>query len=110
MSALRSICCDAHVYLRTSPEDNHSSSACICEACGQACTARLAGHSPIVDVLRDLLLEAADQIDEQIEVFVRSNRSWTYPPGTAKPVFSPSNQREFDRLTDLARMLREAAE
>jgi len=108
MSALRSVCCDAPVYLRTGPENNHSSSACICEACGAACTTKLNGHSPIVAVMRDLLREAADQIEEQIETFIGLYSVQALPRIT-EPMFNPSNQREFDRLTDLARRLRETA-
>ena len=102
MSALRSVCCDAPVYLRTGPENNHSSSACICEACKAACTAKLAGHSPIVEVVRELLIEAARVIAENSDSLRECNTvggQWD----------SADDEQEYDRLIDLARRLREAA-
>jgi len=102
MSALRSVCCDAPVYLRTRPKTNHASLRCICGACRQTCTAKLAGDSLTFVVIRELLIEAARVIAENSDSLRECNTvggQWD----------SADDEQEYDRLIDLARRLREAA-
>lgn len=106
--SMRSTCCNAWTH----PDANGRMT---CAECGKSCELRLASARELLDrtavpgecvtVRRELLIEAADQVEDDAALFEIA-RGVKQADGTR--LYTPSNLVEYNRLTDLARRLREA--